>query len=322
MLSKLVKLETGRAFTAAETLNAYLAGKAEPTKRQYFEIIKRLEAFAGVELTAVTEQQATSFCVNWLEQPVMRSRLDSSNCKISKITVVSGAGRMHKLYEFFRYRGLVQHNPFSAAVELLGKAEAGEKRPTEALPRDSVQRLLDSPSAYTAEGQRDRAFLSLLFGGALRINEALHIRLCDIIPAGDGALFVRLLKSKCRNKPVNQEIAPSLAPALLTYRARREGEGAKPEELLIVSYLRDRPAHGYTQQGGLYLFRKLAKGVGLSRTFTPHSARATAITRLLEQGEDMKAVQEFSRHTSIEMVEVYDKRRFEGKNTAAKKLKF
>jgi integrase len=53
---------------------------------------------------------------------------------------------------------------------------------------------------------------------------------------------------------------------------------------------------------------------------TPHSARATAITRLLEQGFSHREVQEFSRHSSVLMVEKYDKRRFSLDESPGKKI--
>ena len=62
---------------------------------------------------------------------------------------------------------------------------------------------------------------------------------------------------------------------------------------------------------GVYLlFKHYCQVVGAGTHATPHSARATAITKLLADGIPHRQVQEFSRHASIQMVEWYDKRRF------------
>jgi len=61
---------------------------------------------------------------------------------------------------------------------------------------------------------------------------------------------------------------------------------------------------------------------GLSRHISPHSARATSITKLLEDGMSHREVKEFSRHAAIESIESYDKKRTEAGVRAAKKLSF
>jgi integrase len=62
--------------------------------------------------------------------------------------------------------------------------------------------------------------------------------------------------------------------------------------------------------------------VGAGPHVTPHSARATAITKLLTDGIPHREVQAFSRHASIQMVEHYDKRRFDVERSPAKGLEF
>ena len=74
---------------------------------------------------------------------------------------------------------------------------------------------------------------------------------------------------------------------------------------------------------GLYsLFTQYCRLAGASKYITPHSARATAITKLLADGIPHRQVQEFSRHSSVQMVEVYDKRRIGVEENPAKDLDF
>jgi len=74
---------------------------------------------------------------------------------------------------------------------------------------------------------------------------------------------------------------------------------------------------------GLYLlFKQYCMAAGAGSFATPHSARATAITKLLADGIPHREVQEFSRHSSIQMVEWYDKRRFDVEQSPAKGLTF
>jgi integrase len=74
---------------------------------------------------------------------------------------------------------------------------------------------------------------------------------------------------------------------------------------------------------GLYLlFKQYCMAAGAGMHATPHSARATAITKLLADGIPHREVQEFSRHSSIQMVEWYDKRRFSVEESPAKELSY
>ncbi|MCS6894414.1 MAG: site-specific integrase, partial [Deltaproteobacteria bacterium] len=70
------------------------------------------------------------------------------------------------------------------------------------------------------------------------------------------------------------------------------------------------------------LFKSACIKAGLGSNYSPHSARATSITRLLAEGYDFRSVQAFSRHSSIAMVELYDKRRLTIEQNPALKLKF
>jgi integrase len=93
----------------------------------------------------------------------------------------------------------------------------------------------------------------------------------------------------------------------------RKTQGAKPGDYLFNSY-RGRggrnPVSAPISTHGIYeLFKRYCKQAGIKEFVSPHSARATAITRLLSRGIPHREVQEFSRHSSIQMVELYDKRR-------------
>ena len=106
----------------------------------------------------------------------------------------------------------------------------------------------------------------------------------------------------------------------------RKREGAYPGDYVFVSY---RGPAGRIQTdlplscSGLYkLFKGYCMRAGAGRFATPHSARATAITKLLSDGLNHREVQEFSRHASVQMVEVYDKRRLGVDQNPAKTLKY
>jgi integrase len=92
----------------------------------------------------------------------------------------------------------------------------------------------------------------------------------------------------------------------------RVQQGARSGDYLFISF-RGRggrvPTDRPISPDGIYqLFKRYCAAVGAEHA-SPHSARATAITKLLADGVSFREVQEFSRHSSVQMVEVYDKRR-------------
>ena len=94
----------------------------------------------------------------------------------------------------------------------------------------------------------------------------------------------------------------------------RKKEGAKNADYVSLGYTgrggQTRSDKPFSDTGVYLLFKHYCQVVGVGTHATPHSARATAITKLLADGIPHRQVQEFSRHASIQMVEWYDKRRF------------
>lgn len=203
---------------------------------------------------------------------------------------------MSAFYDKLVTARIIDFNPFLGQMPKKPSRWA-QVRPTEALEPADVQKILAAPDATTARGIRDRAILCLLFGGGFRRAEVVGLRISDIRLVG-GYCLVRLWKTK--NGDVCDQGIPSWAfRAVAEHIKLRVAEG--------VSH--DAPLFDSLTDSGLYkIFKRYCNRCGFRTRFSPHSARATAITKLLTDGHDYRAVQEFSRHSSVYMVEVYDKR--------------
>lgn len=203
---------------------------------------------------------------------------------------------MSAFYDRLVMARIIDFNPFLGQMPKKPSRWA-QVRPTEALEPVDVQALISSPDANTAVGIRDRALLCLLFGGGLRRSEVVGLKISDVRLVGRYCVL-RLRQTK-NGDAANQGIPAWAFRAVNDYMQIRYAEGATHEDLLF----------GGLSAYSLYLiFKKHCKRCGFTRRLTPHSARATAITKLLSDGHDYRAVQEFSRHSSVQMVEVYDKR--------------
>lgn len=290
------------------------------TARRYNAVWKQWSDYLtenGVALEDATERDALGFVTACYALPGVPARADPSDNKASRATVHNKAVILRGIYRDLVDYGYTSRNPFIVAVPRETE-RTGVKRPTQAVPRGQVKGILELKDAHTHEGKRDRAFLALLFGCGLRIQEALNLKI-------DDCQEEHLALRRTKGAEYETQVLPAWVSTKITdFKLCRLKEGAKSCDSFLVEYYADgRPrAHGISQSTGRRLFKRLMADAGLPPGITPHSARATAITKLLEMGLDYREVQEFSRHSSVKMVEQYDKRRFDKKNSPNKKLKY
>ena len=324
-------------------LSAFLSTRAKNTQETYLGVLKEWCAFLGVEpgtpaasrkLLAASDLHAIAYRA-WLKrQPGMRPRMrrsesaskalatevrraekrDGLQATQSNATIWKKFAALRRMYRVLIAANLgLAENPFDRDRVPPPSKESGRKRPTEMLDFEVVREVLELPDARTPKGLRDAAILATLFGGGLRRSEAAGIRVGDVKRSASGTAYVYLRATKAR-KDAAQALPAWAAKPVLALCAARKREGASDADYLFVSY-RGRggasPAPGApVSHSGIYrLFKQYCMRAGARGHVSPHSARATAITKLLSDGVPHRLVQEFSRHSSVQMVEVYDKRR-------------
>jgi integrase len=159
----------------------------------------------------------------------------------------------------------------------------------------------------------------------LRRSELIKLRLGDVRRTAKGTTFLRLRSTK--GKVDSDQALPGwAAQAVNSLCLEREKQGAESGDYLFTSF---------TGQAGRTATNRPISATGIYQTFlqyctlagvknwaSPHSARATAITKLLDDGLSHREVKEFSRHAGIDMVELYDKRRVSIDENPAKGLSF
>lgn len=257
-----------------------------------------------------------------------------------KINFYSSAGATIRLklealrsaYTALLSRKLVKVNPFTDPSVPKSGFFKRQKRPTEMLDFDRVKELCEMPDPEALDGVRDRAMMALLFGGALRRGEVIGLRLCDCMhtvprDAEDpGIMYVHLQDTKA-NIPADQALPDWAAVSVMRLLSQRLREGASELDPLLCPYRgrknarkplnRPLDARTFARTFARYVVKLKVGG-----TITPHSARATAITKLLADGIEHRKVKAFSRHSSVITVELYDKRRIGITENPALTLKY
>ncbi|TET53084.1 MAG: site-specific tyrosine recombinase XerD [Actinobacteria bacterium] len=166
----------------------------------------------------------------------------------------------------------------------------------EVLSVSQINQILELPKEQTLYGARDKAILELLYSCGLRISELVSLDFKNIL--GDENL-VRVM-----GKGSKERIVPIGGPAVkaVNYYLNHSWAklaGSKRPQALFLNRLGDR----LTRQGCWFMIKKYAKDIDIK--IYPHIFRHSFATHMLQNGADLRAVQEMLGHVSISTTQVY-----------------
>lgn len=166
------------------------------------------------------------------------------------------------------------------------------------LSQEEAQRLLEQPIAGNAPGLRDRAILEVLYGTGIRISEMTGMDLEDMdLEAGEMRVLGKGAKE--RLVPLGGAADGALREYLRSGRPRlARGYG---QRALFLNQKGGR----LSRQGAWEIVKKYAARAGLEGKMTPHTLRHSYATHLLENGADLRYIQELLGHASISTTQIY-----------------
>ena len=207
----------------------------------------------------------------------------------------SQARLLSALRSFFSWcvlEGTVTDNP----CDMVDSPKLGRYLP-DVLSVEDVVAIIDSVDVSTWQGRRDRAILEVLYGCGMRVSEAVELKIsCLYFDEG----FVRIIGkgNKERLVPIG-EIAAEAVNAYLD--CRPEPADTASEDILFLN----RFGRPLSRQSMFKMVRKQALIADVRAVISPHTFRHSFATHLVENGADLRVVQEMLGHESITTTEIY-----------------
>ncbi|MBI4352421.1 MAG: site-specific tyrosine recombinase XerD [Candidatus Omnitrophica bacterium] len=167
----------------------------------------------------------------------------------------------------------------------------------ECLHVHEIEALLKAPSSEKPQGIRDRACLELLYAAGLRASEIIGLKVNDV-NFGEGTLRVFGKGGKERIVPVGEAAKKSLRSYLEKARPKRASDG---ENALFLT----RRGKPMSRQAVWGILKKSGREAGLAKKVYPHILRHSFATHLLENGADLRVVQELLGHSDISTTQIY-----------------
>ena len=201
---------------------------------------------------------------------------------------------VHSFYRFLVYSHKIEADP----SELLEMPKLNQYLP-EVLTVEEINALVDAIDVSTAEGQRNRAIIEMLYGSGLRVSELVNLKLSDMY-LDDGFMRVLGKGSKQRLVPISDE---SKKQFLLWMECRRasviEQDGQGDYAFL------NRRGHQLTRVMIFTIIKRLCAAAGIQKNISPHTLRHSFATHLLQNGADLRVIQQLLGHEDITTTEIY-----------------
>lgn len=209
----------------------------------------------------------------------------------SPATISRSIAAIHMFCQYACQEGIMVSDPSKAL-----QPPKVERKMPEILSIAEVDLLLRQPKTDTPKGIRDKAMLEMLYATGIRVSELIHLKTQD----------VNLMMGYITCRDEKERIVPfggSAKKALEQYlgSARAALMHGRDDDVLFVNC----SGGPMSRQGFWKILKSYAKSAGITADITPHTLRHSFATHLLQNGADLKSVQEMMGHADISTTQMY-----------------
>lgn len=210
----------------------------------------------------------------------------------SPATISRSIASLRSFYRFCADGGLVAESP----VHNIPQPKAEKKLP-QILTGREVELLLEQPKCVDFKGYRDKAMLELLYATGMRVSEMIALDVSDVSLVGG---FVKCENGgKLRIIPIYPAAIKALSAYLTEIRPKMLADPA--ETALFVNLSGER----MSRQGFWKIIKHYQQTAQIDKDITPHTLRHSFAAHLLENGADLRSLQEMLGHSDISSTQIY-----------------
>lgn len=259
-------------------------GLSDNSVEAYERDLERLEAYMSahhIDIVHATFDDLQAFVYDiFKDVPNVRTRA----------RLLSG---VRSFYRFLLYHRYIEQDP----SELLEMPKQALHLP-DVLSLEEINALFDAIDLSMPEGHRNRAMMEMLYGSGLRVSELVNLRLSDMYRK-EGYMKISGKGSKQRLVPISAE-----ADKWFTYWLQdRSHLDVKPEAVDIAFV--NRYGRQLTRVMIFTIIKRLAAIAGIRKNISPHTLRHSFATHLLQNGADLRIIQQLLGHESVVTTEIY-----------------
>ncbi|MDF2569897.1 MAG: xerD 2 [Sporomusa sp.] len=219
-----------------------------------------------------------------------------NNLQVKGRAVSTISRNLAAIKSFYQYLVRERHLEKDPAVNL--ESPKLEKKLPKILSITEVEELLKQPNTFQPTGLRDKAMLELLYATGIRVSELISLNISDV--------NLDMGYIKCYGKGAKERIVPLgsiAAKCVQEYIAKGRPKLVRTyeEASLFVNHHGNR----LTRQGFWKIIKKYAMEANITKEITPHTLRHSFATHLLENGADLRSVQEMLGHADISTTQIY-----------------
>ena len=275
----------------ADVIGAYEAflknqkGASANTLASYMRDIRQFSSYldeTGIDILSVTKGDLDSYSAHLKELGK------------SAATVCRTAATLRSFYSYAASEKLIGKDP-TAGFEV----EKAVKKLPSILTGKEVELLLKQPELSDMKGYRDRAMLELLYATGMRVTELISLNVDDV------RISTGMIRCAAGDKERFIPMYPAAVKALTDYLELVRGNmvATSDEKALFVNVNGSR----ISRQGFWKVLKQYQEKAGIEKDITPHTLRHSFAAHLLENGADLKSIQEMMGHADISSTQLYTK---------------
>ena len=210
-------------------------------------------------------------------------------------SIIRMVSSLRKFHQYLKRESIVSDDP----MQLIDTPKKASTLP-KAISPQAVEQLLEAPDTTTPLGVRDRTILELMYATGLRISELVNLKLSDMhLTMG----FIQTMGKgeKERIIPLGEIASQWLDHYLDGARVYLQDQSPETSEYVFLNSR----GKSLSRQGVWKKVKQLALEAGIDQNVTPHTLRHSFATHLLENGADLRMVQELLGHADISTTQIY-----------------